>query len=90
MKLASEETREALEVVKKDALYATVEGKKLLNESGKGLKELVQNLETDVSLSEEELKEVFAGARNAIIKNHHYVTIERLHIEASNLTAISY
>ena len=86
MKLASEETREALEVVKKDALYATVEGKKLLNESGKGLKELVQNLETDVSLSEEELKEVFASARNAIIKNHHYLVIERLHIQASNLT----
>jgi hypothetical protein len=86
MKLASEETRKALEFVKKDALHATVEGEKLLNESRKGLKQLVQDLETGVSLSEEELKEVFVGARNAIIKNHHYVAIKRLHIQASNLT----
>ncbi len=88
MKLASEETRKALEFVKKDALHATVEGQKLLNESRKELRQLVQDLETGVSLSEEEIKEVFAGARNAIIKNHHYVAIERLHIEASSPTEI--
>jgi len=86
MKLASEETRKALEVVKKDALHATIEGGKLLNESREGLEKLACDLEKGVSVSEEKLKEVFIGARNAIIKNHHYVAIERLHIQASNLT----
>ncbi|GEM_PF-6080113 len=89
-KLASEETRKALEVVKKDALNATVEGGKLLNESMEGLEKLAQDLETGVSISEEKLKEVFIGARNAIIKNRHYVTIERLYRQASNPTDVHY
>lgn len=90
MKLASEETRKALEVVKKDSLNATVEGKELLNESKEGLENLAKDLETGVSISEENFKKVFVGARNAIIKNHHYVTIERLCRQASNPTSIHY
>lgn len=84
MKLASEEIRKALEVINKDALYAVFEGKKLLNESKEGLEGLAQNLEAGVNISEGEFKEIFISAHNAIIINHHYTTIERLHKQVSN------
>jgi hypothetical protein len=88
MKLASKETRKALALVKKDSLNTTIEGEELLNKSSEELEKVAQYLETGISIQKEDLKEAFMDARNAIIINHHYRTIKRLGIQASNPASI--
>ncbi len=70
MKVAAEETRKAVHVLKDEVSHASSGGKKLLEKSAKELEELAGDLEKGTVSSEERLKEVFSNARNAISKHH--------------------